>query len=291
MKDHASDRWVQMMSKIILGDRDGFQTRFDSAKSTFENISMFSRTPSDLQPISEAWRALNSNRNWEIFCNKDRFQVAPKSGLARDTARQTPNPWPVLPRVYKKVKDCYDTTFTAGSGVAASKMMTRDSVLKDHKVFHQALINGDDLSKVNWKTVMDVASSTDVCTWFISHTANGGWLQIDKDLVEKVKSDEFRANVKDASPMDRLKTIGSTFLHEATHTNQGGQLEDVVIPDGLKQKIPSCYNWKCVVEMAKEPSINVERNSDSIAILGIALKLWNLNHYVDEEGVIHEIGV
>lgn len=34
MRNHADDPWVQKMGRLVLGDRDTFQTRFEFARGT-----------------------------------------------------------------------------------------------------------------------------------------------------------------------------------------------------------------------------------------------------------------
>ncbi|KAK1966016.1 hypothetical protein LY78DRAFT_73628 [Colletotrichum sublineola] len=163
---------------------------------------------------------------------------------------------------------------TAGSGVAATKMSSLNSNILNRAGFNQAKDAGLNPKAEDYTKETQFASSTDVCTWFISKAVNDGWRKVDEDSVKKVMSDDFRTGLGGAPPVDGLKTIGFTFLHEATHTNQGGLLVDVIIPASLKQRIPSCYNWRCVVAMAKELEIKAERNADSIAMLALLLKLW-----------------
>ncbi|KAK2773104.1 hypothetical protein CKAH01_13648 [Colletotrichum kahawae] len=141
MRNHADDPWVQKMSKLVLGDRDTFQTRFEFARGIFERVAAFEREPSPLQPMTPEWtsRADKSNKDW------------------------------------------------------------------------------------------------------------------------------------------------------ATHTSQGGKLDDVSASGRLAESIPSCYEWECVLKLGAEPSIRAELNADSISMLAIALKVWTMHHYVDEKGVIHEI--
>ncbi|KAF4829929.1 hypothetical protein CGCSCA4_v014382 [Colletotrichum siamense] len=135
----------------------------------------------------------------------------------------------------------------------------------------------------------DDACSTDVCTWFIEDAVTEGWPRINDARLATVKSDQYRARSTRSLPVDGLKTIGSTFLHEVTHTSQGGKLDDVSVSGRLAESIPSCYEWECVLKLGAEPSIRAEFNADSISMLAIALKVWTMHHYVDEKGVIHEI--
>ncbi|KAK2018056.1 hypothetical protein LZ32DRAFT_654275 [Colletotrichum eremochloae] len=287
MKDHAKDEWVQTMSKLVLGNKD-FEARFDAAKVTFQKVAAFRRSPSKFQPITGEWEKVRTNKEWEIYCNEDRYKQLGGGQLWRDTAKGGLKRY--FDETYRDhILTCFDTNFKAGSGVAAPKMTSLNSNILDRAGFNQAKAAGLNPKAEDYTKETQFASSTDVCTWFISKAVNDGWRKVDEDSVKKVMSDDFRTGLGGAPPVDGLKTIGFTFLHEATHTNQGGLLVDVTIPASLKQRIPSCYNWRCVVAMAKELEIKAETNADSIAMLALLLKLWKMGYYVDEAGVVHNI--
>ncbi|KAF4413487.1 hypothetical protein CFRS1_v009337 [Colletotrichum fructicola] len=179
MRNHADDPWVQKMSRLVLGDRDTFQTRFEFVRGIFERVAAFEREPSPLQPLSPEWayRAGKSNKDWDYV---------------------------------------------------------RES---------------------------DDACSTDICTWFIDDAVTEGWPRINDARLATVKSDQYRARSTRSLPVDGLKTIGSTFLHEVTHTSQGGKLDDVSVSGRLAESIPSCYEWECVLKLGAEPSIRAEFNA------------------------------
>ncbi|WDK18182.1 hypothetical protein CGRA01v4_09467 [Colletotrichum graminicola] len=139
--------------------------------------------------------------------------------------------------------------------------MTRHSNILDRAGYNRDKNAGLNPNRQDYMRETEFASSTDVCTWLISRAVDDGWTKVDEDSVEKVISDDFRARLDGAPPVDGLKTSGSTFLHEATHTNQGGLLVDSPIPKPLKQRTPSCYHWRCVVAMTKEPEIKTQRNA------------------------------
>jgi len=124
--------------------------------------------------------------------------------------RRVPNP------EFDNIFNCYRTDYVIGSGQAAVKAMTLSSDYKDFPAWMAAGGPGvanirDFISETNY------ACSIDICTWF-THKANldgWPWPKIDADRIAKVKTDEFRAGLKNNdTPMDGLKTVGSTMLHE-----------------------------------------------------------------------------
>ncbi|KAF5525329.1 hypothetical protein CGCA056_v003421 [Colletotrichum aenigma] len=291
MRDHADDPWVREMSHLVLGRRDGFETRFEAvrpkqSKETLERVAAFERAPSTHLPLSNEWESVKNNRDWELYCNADRFQVI--EGKLSNTAMDNR---PLVKQTWANFQRCYTKEFQPGSDVKAPKMTTMHSDLVNKKGWSDALL----LDSTNSVSIRDYtretqhASSTDFCTWFLDRTYRQGFPLIDDRLLEMVKSDGFRAGFTHGVPVDGLKTSGVTFLHELTHTKQGGALKDTGIPEDLRPQIPSCYNWFCVTKMALEPRFEVEGNPDSIAMLALALRVWKMNHYVDADGVIHEI--
>ncbi|KAF5511127.1 hypothetical protein CGCS363_v002542 [Colletotrichum siamense] len=282
MRDHADDPWVQEMSKLVLGRRDGFETRFEAARQTLERVAAFERAPSNHLPLTDEWKSMSNNRDWEIYCNADRFQKGDR--FTKNAAFGNRYLWPDTAANFRR---CYNNEFQSGSGIDGAKMTTLTSDIIDKVAFAAAYRPAGSTAKIEDFTTESVyASSTDVCLWFLDKTYRQGFPQIDNQLLEMVKSDGFRAGFTHGVPVDGLKTASFTFLHELTHTTQGGKLKDLT---DLPPEIPSCYNWYCVTKMALEPSIEVERNADSIAILALALRVWKMNHHVDADGVIHEI--
>ncbi|KAI1277944.1 hypothetical protein F5Y07DRAFT_362096 [Xylaria sp. FL0933] len=286
MTDHADDQWVQKMAKYVLGT-DGYDDKFARARDTFGLVKGYDRDPTMLQQDSDGWRRIRSNSDVEIYCGVMRFnRLSPDSNVWVDgsTGKR------ISSNDKKSLDQCYDTNFVLGSGVSAPKAVTYTSNVVDLKGWRAAkaaaeaahdntYIPKSDFSKPR----PSVPNTMDICTWFTTRAAQDGWPTINAERVELCKTDDFRNNLKfDLTPIDGLKTIGSTMLHELTHTNQGGLLVDT--PKELRPPgVTSCYNWKCVGQLKDE------RNADSIAILGIGMKLWSLGHYADEDGIIHAI--
>ncbi|KAL3953197.1 hypothetical protein ACCO45_013140 [Purpureocillium lilacinum] len=73
------------------------------------------------------------------------------------------------------------------------------------------------------------------------------------------------------------------MLHELTHTNQGGLSLDIEVQMPGADKAVACYGWDCVTRLKSH------RNADSLALLGLALKVWKLGYRVDAEGNVHKL--
>ncbi|KXJ93557.1 hypothetical protein Micbo1qcDRAFT_203625 [Microdochium bolleyi] len=57
----------------------------------------------------------------------------------------------------------------------------------------------------------------DVCSWFIKMAAAEGWPLIDRARIERVRPREFTDELReDERPVDKIKTLGFTMLHEAS---------------------------------------------------------------------------
>ncbi|KAH7345841.1 hypothetical protein BKA66DRAFT_448049 [Pyrenochaeta sp. MPI-SDFR-AT-0127] len=100
-----------------------------------------------------------------------------------------------------------------------------------------------------------------------------------KDVIAQTQQPGFKGGITSyALPVDGLRNLGLSMLHELTHTKQGGQLLDVRdLPSGVL----SCYGWKCIQEL-KDP-----QNADNVAMLGLALHLWTMGYYVDKDGNVN----
>lgn len=92
--------------------------------------------------------------------------------------------------------------------------MTMDSDRVNLPALFEAQLTDADARPSDHVWESDDASSTDVCTWFIEGAVTGGWPHINEARLAKVKSDQYRAEARNSLPVDGLKTIGSTFLHE-----------------------------------------------------------------------------
>ncbi|KAI0004055.1 hypothetical protein F4779DRAFT_634135 [Xylariaceae sp. FL0662B] len=187
---------------------------------------------------------------------------------------------PFLKLQWEPLVTCYSTSFVAGSGVQAAKASTLSSDRKDRKGYLEA--GGPGVANIDHFThPTEYACSIDICTWFTSKANTDGWPKIDAARVQTATTDAFRAGLRNNDrPVDGLKTFGSTMLHELTHTNHGGKLVDVSDrPEGVE----SCYGWKCIGQL------HSAKNADSVAMLAIALKVWSLRHYVDDDGNIHPL--
>ncbi|KAJ8132581.1 hypothetical protein O1611_g1036 [Lasiodiplodia mahajangana] len=273
MADHADDKWVEKMAKYILG-ADGYDDKFLQAKDSFAHVKAYEREPSQLEPQDASWKSARSNADVEIYCGSSRFTKEEGKVLWTDQAMQRS----ILSLEKAAIDQCYRTDFVLGSGDKAPKAMTKSSDRPNLKEYLKAKETDPNAKRSDYTAEYPgIACSMDICTWFTTRAALDGWPIINADRVDKCKTDEFKAGLKDETPADGLKTIGSTMLHELTHTNQGGKLIDVP-EDQRPDDVKSCYGWLCI------GGLKNERNADSIAMLGIAMQVWSLGHYIEEDG-------
>lgn len=75
----------------------------------------------------------------------------------------------------------------------------------------------------------DMPYTIDVCPWFVREWQDKGFIRLNQELIDKVRSVSFRAwmeerndklldegDVRLFSMIDGLKTMGSTMLHEVS---------------------------------------------------------------------------
>ncbi|KAH7381917.1 hypothetical protein BKA64DRAFT_684551 [Cadophora sp. MPI-SDFR-AT-0126] len=279
MTAHADDQWVRKMAKYILGT-DDFDGKFSRARGTFAAVMGYQKVPLPFQPQDPAWTSSERNVDLEVYCDDARiFKRTPDSVLSMDAA--LPNKV-MGPSGRDLLTRCYEPNFIPGSGVEASKAITRTSNTFDLGGYRAEKKINPNVQRQNYEAPQpNVACVMDICTWFSAAAAVSGWPIVNAERVEACKTDEFKAKLSNGlTPVDGLKTFGTTMLHELTHTIQGGTLVDIdVLPPG----IDSCYNWICI------GGLKNERNADSIAMLGLAMKLWSLKHYADDDGSIYPI--
>ncbi|KAH8903809.1 hypothetical protein BR93DRAFT_971412 [Coniochaeta sp. PMI_546] len=275
MAEHGSDEKVQAMCKYVFGEND-FNNKFDQVKAIFDAIRVYSRDPSPFRPQDDAWKAIRSNEDVEVYCDASRIinRGTETKGNMWDTMMQRA----FRVEWYEKLMVCYNPSTVPKTGTAMAFTWNSDFTrLWD---WIQAGGNRLGIPKADYTTPTRYASSMDLCTWYTNQKAAEGWPKIDSTTLETVKSEDFINALKELqTPVDGLRYLGATFLHELTHTPQGGRLEDVTdnnLPDGTRQ----CYGWRCVGQLK-----NV-RNSDSINMLAIALKVWSLKHWVNDDGQI-----
>lgn len=95
------------------------------------------------------------------------------------------------------------------SSTMKSDIFARNQYLKAKK-------ETPDVPKANYmKPRPRVANTMDICTWFTQLAKTEGWPVVDSERVDRCKTNEFRAGLSnDLTPIDGLKTFGSTMLHE-----------------------------------------------------------------------------
>ncbi|RYP74537.1 hypothetical protein DL769_004005 [Monosporascus sp. CRB-8-3] len=271
--DHRSDEKVQQMCKYILGE-DDLDNKLHQAKATLEAIKSIPKEPSQFRPQDDGWKQSTSNRDIEIHCDASRFVKRGK--FQYDVQLEKP----LLSRFFQSIQRCYDTNVVPASGT--TRAITWSSDIMDYSGYINAGGAANGVDKADYTTVQpNRPNIVDLCSWYTKRLAEDGWPKIDEAGIEKAKSDEFREKLRgEQTPVDTiLNTLGTDLLHEFTHTNLGGQLVDVNtnnLPDGTRR----CYGWRCV------GALHDVRNSDSINMLGVALKVWSLKHYVNDDGEI-----
>jgi hypothetical protein len=102
------------------------------------------------------------------------------------------------------------------SSAGAPKALTKSSDFYDRRSWAAAFDIDTSTRRFNYLTARPgIVCTMDICTWFTTQANNDGWPTINAQRVEMCKTDEFRAGLSvKLTPMDGLKTIGSTMLHE-----------------------------------------------------------------------------
>ncbi|KAK8057589.1 hypothetical protein PG996_011526 [Apiospora saccharicola] len=280
MTDHADDQWVRKMAQYVLGTED-YEAKFNAAKITFSRVAAYEKEPPDVKPLKaewnprinmnvlpdKDWQGARSNLDVELYCSDWHFEKEPY-WKEISTAR------PYTGKDGETAKQCYRTDFVMGSGEKMPKSSTMRSSLYDLTAHTAALETNPNARKSDFiRPKVHTANIMDICLWFTEDTKRQGWPVVDARRVEESKTDQFRDNLQHGlTPIDGIKTFGVNMLHELTHTNQGGVLVDIG---------DDCYGWRCA------GALKTERNADSIAMLGLAMKLWSMEYYVEDDGTIH----
>ena len=116
----------------------------------------------------------------------------------------------------QKLAKCYDRNFASGSGNSGIKAMTRHSRSIDWKGLNaEKLVNPDAKKQDHIVRNPSIACTMDICTWFATQEATRGWPTITVQRLELCKTDDFKAELRDGqTPVDGIKTFGTTMLHE-----------------------------------------------------------------------------
>ncbi|KAH7083728.1 hypothetical protein FB567DRAFT_90998 [Paraphoma chrysanthemicola] len=215
-----------------------------------------------------------------IFCSIGRYKqlYAPEHQNWYDTSmKNRPEP-PFRFKAGTIRTSCYNTEYDVNNLEGRTMAFTTHSDTLDLSAYRAAA----EPKKLNDFSVRrpDIAFAIDVCTWFLHKQLLLGWPSITHDRIAQTQQPGFRGGITDLStPIDGLRNAALTLLHELTHTQTGGLLDDLngsKLPPG----VPDCYGWKCV-QLLKDPS-----NSDNVAMLGLALHIWSMGYYVDQDGNI-----
>jgi hypothetical protein len=165
-------------------------------------------------------------------------------------------------------------------------------------------------------------NTIDICLWYMAHMKSQGFYKVDKSTIDTIQEPAFINKLKgDDKPINHLtESLAGTLLHEVsflfylpnrrtidlpvpkiyclgnsavrswslylrgmtdifwqlTHTNLGGLNIDNPIPSG-------CYGWVCV------GTLHDVHNSDSLNHLGVAMYIWKMGYYVDNDGTVKNI--
>ncbi|KAH6977412.1 hypothetical protein BKA56DRAFT_68949 [Ilyonectria sp. MPI-CAGE-AT-0026] len=274
MTQHADDERVSKICKMVLGDDEDYQQKFDKITAIYAKITNFAATPTNFGIQSTDWKDRRTWDDVQIYCDSSRFSETPSSIIMLNAAW---NDRKVASGAFKLLENmCYKSGLKYGDGQGKTKMSTQSSR------FRRYLGNPD-------IPAPDFPYTIDVCPWFVRQWQDKEFIRLNKKLIDEVGDVEFRTwmdehnkellakdDVRLFSMIDGLKTMGSTMLHELAHTHLGGVGDTVDEPEGY------CYDWICVLE------VKSAKNADTIAMLGIALELWSMKFMVDEQGLIEE---
>ncbi|KAH7076788.1 hypothetical protein BKA63DRAFT_290227 [Paraphoma chrysanthemicola] len=279
MSYHKDDQHVKDMLKLVLGEGAEYQSKFDAFKRTFENVMGFDRDHAVARPMDPDWQETMTNKDVMIFCSNDRLQqTVPGTTLYFDQSMKDTRYFSVELEKDAPRGRCHSTEYnlesTAGLAMAfttASDRYNKEAYIKAPK---PKRIEDFGFPREN------IACSIDLCNWFMHRSLLQGWPRISTDRVKQTQQPGFRGGIVSfVTPVDGLRNTGLTMLHELTHTVQGGRLSDIRdLPPGT----PSCYGWRCIQDL-KDPT-----NSDNVAMLGLALHLWTMGYYVDQDGNVKD---
>jgi hypothetical protein len=116
----------------------------------------------------------------------------------------------------RTIESCYKPDHEIGTGDFLVKAITKSSNAFDRVAYHAAKATNENVLAKDFRVAkLNIACTMDICTWFSSWAAREGWPIITSERVARCKTDEFKAGLYEGlTPIDGLKTIGSTVLHE-----------------------------------------------------------------------------
>ncbi|KAK7960884.1 hypothetical protein PG988_012098 [Apiospora saccharicola] len=278
MTNHPGDQWVQKMAKYVLGT-ENYEAKFNAMKDTFRRVAAYEKEPYPHLPTEEKldveegqivstptddWLKERTNMDVELYCGDGRFLKRNPDDIDeywrdKSTAKLFGG------KAFPPLKRCYTPGLVLGSGQEVAKASTMRSSVLNKSGYLEAQKTNPDVSENDFlKHKPHTANTMDICPWFWKRAVDQGWPKVDAEMVEASKKDKFRDDLSHGqTPIDGLKTFGVTMLHE--------------IPPG----VTSCNNWLCV------GALKTEKNADSAAMLGLAMKLWSLKHYTEDDGTVH----
>ncbi|GJN86485.1 hypothetical protein PLIIFM63780_010066 [Purpureocillium lilacinum] len=280
-QDRESEH-VKTICQAIFGPN--FGTILGDVKTVFQNIAAFGSEPSQYRPDDPNWQGRKSNKDVAVFCNLDRLKLA--GIVVVENANWGGRKFAGRARFEALQKQCYQTNWVSGSGQVGIKAAVLPSNYINLAQFKLDQEAGKEVrsSDPQYATESTHANNMDICTWFSVRSNEEGWPTVDDAWVARATTKEFVAGLPQGTrPIDGLKTFGTTMLHELTHTNQGGLSLDIEVQMPGADKAVACYGWDCVTRLKSH------RNADSLALLGLALKVWKLGYRVDAEGNVHKL--
>ncbi|KAK7916909.1 hypothetical protein PG985_010517 [Apiospora marii] len=247
---YGADAHVQQMVKYILGDDTDLQEKVDTVKDAFRGVKTY-------EPAPFSWLDTFGSTNTDVlvYCDGSNFNTHTRDdgmvlhqNKAMGGALVSPGDWPMFDACFNKDP--------AHSDKPIPMAITISSDGEDKKAYDRAMAvwgaTGAKGRRAGPRTVRETA------TELTEHHQSLQGLQNNNRAINKLS-----------------ETMGATFLHELTHTNQGGKLIDN-LKDG------DCYGWVCVTRL-RDPM-----NSDSVNVLGVVLKVWSLGFFVDQDGRIQK---
>ncbi|KAK8877640.1 hypothetical protein PGQ11_002586 [Apiospora arundinis] len=279
MQDHYdTDVHVQQMVKHILGDNSNLQAKIDVVQSVFSKVSQFDKTsfPFLGPPVQ-------NNQDVFIFCDGSNYE--PVTTVTGTQVRRNKVIGAIVANDHwENIKSCYDSQPSTGKTAMAlttrSDWWDQRGYEDEENIWEQRGRIDESPKREDFIRTRDLMPNTmDLCKWYLLEKQSQDWPRIDQETVERVRDEAFVSGLRNNDKaVDTLSTtLSATLLHELTHTNRGGGLED--------KGDWNCYGWVCVGNL-KDPT-----NADSVNMLGVVLKLWSMGYYVNSDGRVERIEV
>jgi hypothetical protein len=156
-----------------------------------------------------------------IFCNNERFDRSGPDGPDPESTKYfydfSMKKAPFISSEFtdddSKRPRCHSVTYNAQRPEGDYQAITTPSDRLDKKAYVAAPRPKRPIDYSRPRT--DIAFSIDVCRWFIHKMFHQGWPRVDKDRITLTQQPGFRGGITwHATPIDGLRTMGLTMLHE-----------------------------------------------------------------------------